>query len=130
MEITYIPPQEERSPRTAIMRGVRGRCPNCGQGRLFSRWLKVAHGCTHCGEELFHERAQDFPPYITASIVGHIVLTLVLVVEARYELSLLAHMLIWIPFATILTLAVMQPIKGGVIGMQWSLELFGFNRNK
>ncbi len=130
MEITYIPPQEERSVKGAIIRGVRGRCPNCGQGRLFDRWLKVAHGCTHCGEELFHERAQDFPPYITASIVGHIILTLIVVVESRYELSLLAHMLIWIPFSTILTLAVMQPIKGGVIGMQWSLELFGFNRNK
>ena len=75
-----------RSVRNAILTGVKCRCPSCGEGRLFDKWLKVTPVCNACGEELFHERAQDFPPYITISIVGHIVVTLLLIVEANIEL--------------------------------------------
>ena len=119
--------QNSRSVRAAISNGVKCRCPKCGKGRLFGKWLKVAPSCNHCGEELSHERAQDFPPYITISIVGHVVVTLLLVVEANFILSMATHLMIWIPLATILTLALMQPVKGGVVGMQWPLRMFGFD---
>ena len=118
---------EKRPVRDAIFKGVKCRCPKCGEGKLFDKWLKVTPQCSHCGEELFHERAQDFPPYITISIVGHIVVTLVLLVEANIELSMTTHLLIWIPLALVLSLAIMQPVKGGVVGMQWALRMFGFD---
>ena len=123
------PQSEARSVRDAILKGVKCRCPNCGEGRLFDKWLKVTPTCSHCGEELHHKRAQDFPPYITISIVGHIVVTLLLIVEANYELSMNTHLMIWIPLAFILSLAIMQPVKGGVVGLQWALRMFGFDGN-
>ena len=126
LEIT-APQAEERSVRDAIVKGVKCRCPKCGEGRLFGKWLKVTPECSHCGEELFHERAQDFPPYITITIVGHIVVTLLLIVEANIELSMTTHLMIWIPLAFALSLAMMQPVKGGVVGMQWALRMFGFD---
>lgn len=118
---------EQRSVKDAIFKGLKCRCPRCGEGKLFDKWLKVSPQCSHCGEELYHERAQDFPPYITITIVGHIVVTLVLMVEANIELSMTTHMMIWIPLAFALSLAMMQPIKGGVVGMQWALKMFGFD---
>ena len=87
LEIT-APNQQDRSVRDAIVKGVKCRCPKCGEGKMFDKWLKVTPTCSNCGEELYHERAQDFPPYITITIVGHIVVTLLLVVEANFELSL------------------------------------------
>ena len=126
LEIT-APQAEDRSVKDAIIKGIKCRCPRCGEGRLFNKWLKVTPECTHCGEELFHERAQDFPPYITISIVGHIVVTLLLLVEANFELSMNTHLMIWIPLAFVLSLAMMQPVKGGVVGMQWALRMFGFD---
>ena len=80
LEIT-APNQQDRSVRDAIIKGVKCRCPNCGEGKMFRKWLKVTPKCDHCGEELYHERAQDFPPYITITIVGHIVVTLLLIVD-------------------------------------------------
>ena len=60
------------------------RCPNCGTGRLFGRFLKVVDHCPECGEELFHQRADDFPPYLVIFAVGHVVVTAVLAVEIDY----------------------------------------------
>jgi uncharacterized protein (DUF983 family) len=33
---------------TALRRGLRKRCPHCGEGRLFSRWVQLEH-CSVCG---------------------------------------------------------------------------------
>ncbi len=117
---------ETRSKALAVKRGVQCRCPNCGTGKLFDRWLKVTPQCSACGEALHHEQAQDFPPYITITIVGHIVVTLLMMVEANYDWSMTTHLLVWIPLTIVLTLALMQPVKGGVVGFQWALRMFGF----
>lgn len=120
------PPVQFRSKRDAVWKGIKGRCPHCGEGRLFNRWLKVTPQCEHCGEELHHERAQDLPPYITITIVGHIVVTFLMIAEANFNWSMTTHLLVWIPVTTLMTLAIMQPVKGGVVGLQWALGMFGF----
>ncbi len=124
-----IDSQNKRSVREAMLKGAKCRCPRCGEGSLFEKWLKVSPVCEACGEELFHERAQDFPPYITISIVGHVIVTLLLLVEASFDLTMTTHLMIWIPLATLLTLVLMQPVKGAVVGMQWALRMFGFDGN-
>ncbi|MEM1317091.1 MAG: DUF983 domain-containing protein [Pseudomonadota bacterium] len=115
-----------RSKRDAVMKGLKCTCPKCGEGKLFDAWLKVTPQCSVCGEDLYHERAQDFPPYITIMIVGHVIVTLIMMVEASFEWSLLTHLLVWIPLSTVMTLAIMQPVKGGVVGFQWAVRMFGF----
>ena len=61
----------------ALWRGFRGRCPACGEGRMFRAFLKVADECPHCGEELHHHRADDFPAYLVIVIVGHILVPII-----------------------------------------------------
>src|SRR6186997_745157 len=68
----------------AMWRGFLGRCPNCGEGALFGRFLKVADACEVCGEEFPHHRADDFPAYLVIVVVGHIIVPLVLSVETHY----------------------------------------------
>ncbi len=117
----------KRSVWQAIKTGAKCRCPKCGDGKIFGKWLKVERKCNNCGEELYHEKAQDFPPYITIMIVGHIMVTLIMMVEGNVDWSLQTHLLIWLPLSLILTLAIMQPVKGAVVGMQWALRMFGFD---
>ncbi len=126
VEILTDAEQAKRAVRPAIWKGIKCKCPKCGEGKLFEKWLKVTPTCKHCGEELHHERAQDFPPYITITIVGHVIVTLLMIVEARTQWSLTTHLLVWIPLATVMTLGLMQPVKGGVVGMQWAVRMFGF----
>ena len=65
----------------------------------------------------------------TCALPIYIVVTLLLIVEANIELSMNTHLMIWIPLAFALSLLMMQPVKGGVVGMQWALRMFGFDGN-
>jgi uncharacterized protein (DUF983 family) len=69
----------------SLLRGAMLKCPACGIGSRFRRYLKVADTCPQCGEALHHHRADDAPPYFTIVIVGHIVVSLVLAVEMAYR---------------------------------------------
>lgn len=110
----------------SILRGARGRCPRCGTGRLFSGYLAVEPTCMVCGEELHHHRADDLPPYLTMLIVGHVVVGGLLIGERLYQPELWKALLFWLPVTAVLALGLLRPIKGGVVGLQWSLRLHGF----
>lgn len=122
-----IPLPEPRSWKQAIGRGLRCRCPNCGEGHMFRAFLKVADTCDHCGEELHHHRADDAPPYFTMFIVGHIVVPLVLVVERTWHPSLWLHFVLWTIVTLGLTFALMPAVKGAIVGLQWALRMHGFD---
>ena len=117
-----------RPIRRSILRGVRGRCPVCGTGRIFDGYLKVVPACTVCGEALHHHRADDLPPYITILVVGHLIVSGLLITERLYRPEIWVQMAIWLPATVILALLVVRPIKGGVVGLQWALRLHGFGR--
>lgn len=111
----------------AFRRGFMGRCPRCNEGRLFRAYLKVNDVCPACGEELFHHRADDAPPYFTILIVGHIVGGLMLYVEETNDnLPIWIHMAIWPAMTVALCLALLPRIKGALIGYQWALGMHGF----
>jgi len=88
----------------SILRGARLKCPACGAGAIFHRYLKVSDDCPHCGEALHHQRADDAPPYFTIVIVGHVVVGLVLAVEMAYRPPLWLHAALWLPLTVILAL--------------------------
>ncbi len=118
--------EADRAVWPAILKGLKGHCPRCGKGKIFGKWLKINHQCSECNEELHHERAQDFPPYIVIMIVGHVVVTALMIAEANTDWTLTTHLLIWIPVTVVMSLLLMQPVKGAVVGMQWALKMFGF----
>lgn len=105
------------------------RCPNCGKGRLFRAFLKVSDACSVCGEDLHHHRADDAPAYFVIMIVGHIVVPLALWVETDFMPSYWVHLALWLPLTLGLTLGLLQPIKGAIVGWQWANEMHGFGRS-
>jgi uncharacterized protein (DUF983 family) len=119
-----------RPLKTDLWNGLRGRCPNCGKGHIFRAFLKVADRCDACGEELHHQRADDFPAYLVIVIVGHLVVPLILHVEMVYEPAYWVHAVLWLPLTLALSLLLIQPIKGMVIAMQWRIGMHGFDAAK
>ena len=117
----------ERSVLTSLVRGARLTCPACGKGAMFRRYLKVTDNCPHCGEALHHHRADDAPPYFTIVIVGHIVVPTALWIETNYSPAVWLQLSIYLPFTFIASLALLQPVKGAVIGLQWALRMHGFD---
>jgi len=110
----------------SIKRGLLFKCPACGEGKLFRKFLKVADNCNHCGEELHHHRADDAPPYFTIFIVGHIVIPLLTWVEIAYQPEIWIHAVLWVPMTIGLSLISLPMTKGGTVGLQWALKMHGF----
>jgi uncharacterized protein (DUF983 family) len=110
----------------AVKRGFLGRCPHCGTGRIFGRFLKVNEHCPHCNEVLHHHRADDLPPYLVILVVGHVVVAGILIVEQSYDWPVWLHMMVWPSLTVALSLALLQPVKGAVVGLQWALRMHGF----
>lgn len=112
----------------SVGRGLRGRCPHCGEGKLFGGFLKVVHHCDACGEEMHYHRADDLPAYLSIVIVGHIVVGILMhMAMSDPTISPLAYLLTLVPLTIALSLALLQPIKGGVVGLQWANYMHGFH---
>lgn len=118
---------EKRDIWTAMKRGMRGRCPNCGEGKIFRAYLKVADACTVCGQDLHHHRADDLPAYLVIVIVGHIVVPLALSIETNFAPPVMWQLGIYLPVTLIASLLLLQPVKGAVVGIQWALRMHGFD---
>lgn len=123
-------PNPPRDVIGSMLRGLRQKCPNCGIGNLFSRFLKVSDRCAHCAEALHHHRADDAPPYFTILIVGHLVIPFVLMVETLYRPDLWIHAALWLPLTVGLCLLALPLIKGSLVALQWALYMHGFDPNE
>lgn len=126
-------PAQSRLPTAigqAVWRGFRGLCPACGEGRMFRAYLKVDDQCPLCGEELHHHRADDFPAYLVIVIVGHILVPIVLLVETEFAPALWLSMTLWPSLALVMTLGLLQPVKGAVVAIQWFGGMHGFEDAK
>jgi uncharacterized protein (DUF983 family) len=113
----------------SLRRGMCGRCPNCGRGRLFRAFLKVADFCPACHEALHHHQADDAPAYFVILIVGHLVIPLVLAVEVAWSPPYWLHAVIWLPLTAGLAVGLLQPVKGAIVGWQWAHYMHGFDPN-
>ena len=98
-----------------LKRGFCRRCPRCGEAPMFVGYLAIAARCAHCGLEFEPIRADDAPAYFTISIVGHIVVSGLLVTEATLHPPSWFQAAIWLPATLILSLVLLPFVKGGVM---------------
>jgi uncharacterized protein (DUF983 family) len=109
----YYPPL----PPTAT--GMRGRCPRCGEGRLFVGFLTVPPSCSACGLDFTFADSGDGPAVFIMMIVGFIVVGLALFVEFTYHPPYWVHAVLWIPLVLGLAIGLLRPLKGLLIAQQY-----------
>ena len=119
--------ESKRLLAPAMLKGLKGKCPNCGQGKMFRAYLKVADTCPTCSEVLSHHRADDAPPYITIVLVGHILIGIMLHLEMAWRVPPMVYIYTLIPLAVILPLLLLPPIKGAIVALQWAHKMHGFD---
>ncbi|MDA1154528.1 MAG: DUF983 domain-containing protein [Proteobacteria bacterium] len=119
----------ERPTKPAIMNGLRCRCPNCGQGKLFDRYLHVADICPNCGEELFHHRADDGPAYLVILLVAHIIGFAIHFMWVAWRPDPWVMATVLSLGAVALSLALLRPMKGLMVGIQWARRMHGFGHH-
>jgi uncharacterized protein (DUF983 family) len=103
-------------------RGLARKCPNCGQGALFSGYLKVRPVCEACGHDNGAYRADDGPAYFTVLIIGHLLVGPLLALPLVAAWNPLATVALFLPLVAIVTLALLAVVKGAFIGVQWGVN--------
>ena len=96
-----------------------GRCPRCGQGKLFAGYLSIAKSCTRCGLDYAMFDAGDGPAVFVILIVGAVVCAGALYVEFTYQPPYWVHAVLWIPTVTILTLVLLRFAKSLLLVLQY-----------
>jgi uncharacterized protein (DUF983 family) len=99
------------------------RCPRCGRGRLFKGLLTVADRCAVCGLDLSAQDAGDGPAVFVILILGAVVVALAILVEAKLAPPLWVHAVIWPPVILAGAIALLRPLKAGLIALQYRHRL-------
>ena len=107
----------------SIGRGLRHRCPACGKGSLFGRYLKVEPRCAACGHETARYPADDGPAYLTILLIGHLIVAPLLFFPIVWETSPLVSLPIILGSLAVVTLLTLPRIKGGWIGLMYALQV-------
>ncbi|MBU1336829.1 MAG: DUF983 domain-containing protein [Alphaproteobacteria bacterium] len=102
-----------------IITGLKCRCPRCGEGKLFTGYLKLAPACSSCGLDLKFADSGDGPAIFVIFLVAPIVMVLALAVGALFNPPPYVHLMLWIPVTILLSLALLPPFKGVLIALQY-----------
>lgn len=103
----------------AILAGLKGRCPNCGKGKLFERYLKLAPRCPICGADFSMADTGDGAAVFVMFLVGAIVVPMAFILQfaarAPSWLTISATLLATI----VLSLVCLPPFKATLFTLQW-----------
>ncbi|MBB6467011.1 uncharacterized protein (DUF983 family) [Aminobacter lissarensis] len=106
-------------PVEPIAAGLKGRCPRCGEGKLFCNFLSVGKQCGVCRLDYSFADAGDGPAVFVILIIGFVVVGLALWLEVNFGPPLWLHLLLWVPLTVVLSLGSLRLIKGVLITLQY-----------
>ena len=105
--------------RPKLWRGLRSLCPNCGEARLFRRFLKPVHHCPSCGVGWGEVRADDGPAWASMLVAGHLIAPvfhwIVFKTEVPDWLAIVGLSVVLVA----LCVALLQPMKGVFMAIIW-----------
>jgi uncharacterized protein (DUF983 family) len=104
-------------PQSPVSTGLAGRCPRCGEGRLFDGVLTLAPRCRACGLD-FVDPGDGAAMFVI--LLGNVLLlAAALWVEFSFEPPLLVHILLWPPLSLVYCVAALRLIKGVLVALQY-----------
>ena len=106
-------------PVNPVAAGLASRCPACGEGPLFSGFLRVSPRCEACGLDLAKADSGDGPAVFIVLIVGVVTCFSALITEIAFHPPVWLHLMLWPPLAGILALVLVRPLKGLMLALQF-----------
>ena len=107
------------APQSPFVCGVRGTCPRCGRGKIFSSFLTLAPRCSSCGLNLGFANSGDGPAVFVTLLGGFLVLGAALWTELQYEPPFWVHLVVFLPLTLVVCLGLLRPLKGILIALQY-----------
>ncbi len=107
------------APVSVLRAALGGRCPRCGKGRLYAKFLDVAERCESCGLNLSAQDSGDGPAVFVILILGFFIVGLALWTEMTYAPPLWVHALLWPPLILALSFFMLRFLKSLLIALQF-----------
>ena len=102
-----------------VSAGLSGRCPRCGEGKLFDGFISLKPSCQSCKLDYAFADAGDGPAVFVILFAGFFVVGLALWTEIKYEPPIWIHLTIFLPLTVIVCLGLLRPLKGIMIALQY-----------
>jgi uncharacterized protein (DUF983 family) len=99
--------------------GMRGKCPRCGRGKLFSGYLTVAKSCANCGLSFSFADAGDGAAWFVTLFACIFGVGGILGIEIGYSPPIWVHVLVGSVFLVLLPMLLLRPVKGLLLAQQW-----------
>jgi uncharacterized protein (DUF983 family) len=115
----------EYPPVSLLSAALSCRCPRCGRGKLFAGLLEVTERCAVCGLDLRAEDAGDGPAVFVVLILGALSVGLAILLEVMVAPPLWLHVVLWTPLVLGGAIALLRPIKAGLIALQYRHRALG-----
>lgn len=113
-----MPDERHYAPQSPIPIGLAGRCPRCGQGRLFDGLLRLAPQCQACG--LPFSDPGDGASMFVILLGNFLILAAALWFEFTFSPPLWLHMIIWLPLITLFCVVSLRLIKGVLVALHYA----------
>ena len=105
---------------TGVLRGLRCRCPQCGQGRLYRSFFKEHEACSVCGTKFdwYSGEVLGFLYISTAAVTGFFVIAMLVWNPAN----------VWVGRAVIVSAALVAYVvttparKGAALGVKMAID--------
>lgn len=107
-----------RPPVSAALAGLRGRCPDCGEGKLFRGFISVPPKCTACGLDYGFADSGDGPAVFVTLIGGFVTLAFALWFEFTFAPPMWMHLVVSLPLVIVVCLGLLRLMKGLLIALQ------------
>lgn len=107
-------------PLSPTSTGLAGRCPRCGEGRMFKGFITVADRCEPCDLDYKFADAGDGPAIFVMLIAGFIIVGAALWLEVRYEPPIWVYVAVFLPLTLIVCLGMLRPLKGVLVALQYA----------
>ncbi|MBY3176525.1 DUF983 domain-containing protein [Rhizobium leguminosarum] len=99
--------------------GIKGCCPRCQRGHLFSGFLSLAPACEVCGLDYSFADPADGPAFFSMSIVAVPALGFALWLQFTFDIPLWVHLLVTLPLTVLACVALLRPLKGWLVCSQY-----------
>ncbi|WP_076070915.1 DUF983 domain-containing protein [Sphingomonas montana] len=99
--------------------GLRGRCPRCGKGSLFSGFLALRRDCPCCGLDYAFADPADGPAFMVICFGCVPALIVALSIQIAFDPPAWVHLLTSLPFMLLTCLAPLRPLKGWFTCVQY-----------
>jgi uncharacterized protein (DUF983 family) len=112
------------APQTSepLKAGTLGRCPRCGQGRLFNGWITLRERCEVCDLDFGFADSGDGPAVFITFFAGFIAVGAALWLELAYQPPYWVHAAVSLPIILISCLLPLRPLKGWLIARQFQMD--------